>query len=173
MNKNILSTAVAFLLLTGSSFATDDTTVKEPNEVTAAKILSAVQKFDDMVKMDGYSAKLVSLKEDDSCENPIVFLNGLSGYCGSAGCTLLVMDCNAEGYKVMGKTTVSNRPVSLSASETKGYRDIKVRVRDTGIVVLKHDGKAYTKNASKAPKSKKESSDTMIFDEMIIKQKRN
>lgn len=169
MNKIILSATVAFLLLTGLAFATDETMVKEPNETTAVKILSALKKFDDFVKVDGYSVKLVSLKKNDACENPIVFLNGLSGYCGSAGCTLLVLDCAEDGYNVMGKTTVSNRPVSLSTSSTNGYRDIKVRVRDKGIVALKHDGKAYTSNASNASKAKVDTSDIMIFDEIVIK----
>ena len=169
MNKNILSATVAFLLTTGTLLATEKTMVKEADETTAAKVLSAVKKFDDLIKENGYSAKLVVLKEDGKCENPIVFLNGLSGYCGSAGCTLLVLDCTDDGYKVMGKTTVSNRPVSLSSTSTKGYRDIKVRVRDTGIVTLKHEGKAYTKNASNASKAKADDSDIMIFDELIIK----
>ena len=69
----------------------------------------------------------------------------------------------------MGKTTVSNRPVSLSSSSTNGYRDIKVRARDKGIVILKHEGKAYTSNASKASEAKEDASDIMIFDEIVIK----
>lgn len=169
MNKSILSAAVAFLLTTGTLFAAEKTMVKEADETTAPKVLSAVKKFDALLKVDTYDVKLVSLKEDNKCENPIVFLNGLSGYCGSAGCTLLVLDCTDDGYKVMGKTTVSNRPVSLSNRSTNGYRDIKVRVRNTGIVTLKHEGKAYTKNASNALKTKANASDIMIFDEIVIK----
>ena len=169
MNKKILSTALALVLTTSAVFATEKTMVKEADETTAPKVLSALKKFDDFLKVDGYDVKLVALKEDGKCENPVVFLNGLSGYCGSAGCTLLVLDCTADGYKVMGKTTVSNRPISLSTTSTKGYKDIKVRVRDTGIVALKYDGKSYTKNASKASKSTKASSDIVIFDEIVIK----
>ncbi len=169
MNRRILLTVAALWLTAGTAFAAEKTIVKDPNETTGPKALFSLKKFDDLLKVDGYDVKLVDLKGDGNCENPIVLLNGLSGYCGSAGCTLLVLDCTADGYTVMGKTTVSNRPVSLSAAFTKGYRDIKVRVRDTGIVALKYNGKAYTKNASMASKSKKDDSDIMIFDEIIIK----
>ena len=169
MNKKILYTAVAFLLATGTLFAEEKTIVKDVDETTGSKVLSALKKFDDLLKVDAYDVKLVDLKEEGKCENPIVLLNGLSGYCGSGGCTLLVLDCTTDGYKVMGKTTVSNRPISLSSTSTKGYKDIKVRVKNEGIVALKHDGKAYTTNASSASKSKKESSDIMLFDEIFIK----
>ena len=169
MNKKIVSVTVALLLATGTLFATENSMVKEVDETTGPKVLFALKKFDDLLKVDGYDVKLVNLKKDGKCENPIVFLNGLSGYCGSAGCTMLVLDCVADGYKVMGKTTVSNRPVSLSSTSTNGYRDIKVRVKNEGMVALKHDGKAYTKNASIASKSKTDASDIMIFDEIVIK----
>ena len=169
MNKRILSTAVALVLTTSAVFAAEKTMVKEVDEITAPKVLSALKKFNDLLKEDAYDAKLVALKEDGKCENPIVLLNGLSGYCGSGGCTLLVLDCTTDGYKVMGKTTVSNRPISLSSTSTKGYKDIKVRVKNEGIVALKHDGKAYTSNASTASKDKADSSDIMIFDEIVIK----
>jgi len=166
MNKNILPAAVAFLLTTGTLFAAEKTMVKEADETRAPKVLSALKKFDTLLEKNAYDVKFFTLKEESQCENPVVFLNGLSGYCGSAGCTLLVLDCTDDGYRVMGKTTVSNRPVSLSATSTKGYRDIKVRVKNEGIVALKYGGKAYITNASNAEKSKKESSDLMIFDEI-------
>ncbi len=169
MNKRILSAAVALLLTTGAVFAAEKTIVKTLDESSAPKVLTALKKFDDLLKEDGYDAKLVALKEDGKCENPVVFLNGLSGYCGSGGCTLLVLDCIDDGYKVMGKTTVSNRPISLSATSTKGYKDIKVRVKNEGIVALKYDGKAYTSNASNASKAKVDPSDIMIFDKIVIK----
>ena len=169
LNKNILFAGVAFLLTTGTFFAAENTMVKETDETRAPKVLSALKKFDTLLEKNAYDVKFFTLKENSQCENPMVFLNGLSGYCGSAGCTLLVLDCTDDGYKVMGKTTVSNRPVSLSATSTKGYRDIKVRVKNEGIVSLKHEGKAYTKNASKALKAKAEASDIMIFDEIVIK----
>ena len=69
----------------------------------------------------------------------------------------------------MSKTTVSNRPILLSNQSTNSYKNIKVRVKNKGLVVLKYNGKSYTKNASTASKSQQEDSDIMILDEIIIK----
>jgi len=169
MHKKILSIAVAFLLATGTLFATENAIVKETDARTGPKVLFALKKYDALLKVNAYDVMLVDLKEEGKCENPVVLLNGLSGYCGSGGCTLLVLDCTDNGYKVMGKTTVSNRPISLSATFTKGYKDIKVRVKNEGIVTLKYNKNYYTKNASRAEKSKKESSDIILFPEFIIR----
>jgi len=161
--KKILSTLLALMLIAGTSFASDTLIVNAPNEKATQKILSALKIFDNSLKKDMYSAKLVTLNKGSQCENPIVFLNGLSGYCGSGGCTLLILDCTDAGYKVMGKITVLNSPILLSSDSNNGYKNIKARSKTNGIVTLKYDGKAYTKNASKAVKSKKVSSDIMIF----------
>jgi len=167
--KKVLLTLISLMLITSTSFATDKLVVKEPNKETAPKILSALKEFDNSLEKIMYDVKLATLNKESQCENPIVFLNGLSGYCGSGGCTLLVLDCTDAGYKVMGKTTVLDSPILLSSDSNNGYKNIKVRSKTSGIVALKYNGKAYTKNASTAAKSKKVSSDIIIFDEIAIK----
>jgi len=87
LNKNILPAAVAFLLATGTLFAAEKTMVKEKDETRAPKVLSALKKFDTLLEENAYDVKFFTLKEESQCENPVVFLNGLSGYCGSAGDT--------------------------------------------------------------------------------------
>ena len=49
MNKSILSGAVAFLLTTGTLFATEKSMIKEVDETTGPKVLSALKKFDDLL----------------------------------------------------------------------------------------------------------------------------
>ena len=167
--KKVSLALISLVLIASTSFATDKLVVKEPNKETAPKILSALKEFDNSLEKIMYSVKLVTLNKESQCENPIVFLNGSSGYCGSGGCTLLVLDCTDAGYKVMGKTTVLDSPILLSSDSNNGYKNIKVRSKTSGIVALKYNGKAYTKNASTAAKSKKVSSDIIIFDEIAIK----
>ena len=121
---------------------------------TDDKVLQTLQKFDSALTKETFTYKLADISQNKSCRSPIVFLNGKSGYCGTGGCDILVLDCTADGYKIIGNTSVAMTPLYVAKTSTHGYRDIKVNAGRKGTVVLKFDGKKYPDNASIAPKTK-------------------
>ncbi|HEY2662508.1 MAG TPA: hypothetical protein VGI79_22515 [Caulobacteraceae bacterium] len=55
----------------------------------------------------------------------VVYVSG-GGYCGSGGCTTLVLVPSASSYKVIMDEPITIRPIRLLRTSTKGWRDISV-----------------------------------------------
>src|ERR1700741_3746448 len=77
-------------------------------------------------------------------------------YCGSGGCTLLVVSPQARGYRVVLRSTVTQLPISLLPTSTRGWRDIGVSVAGGGInraylARLRYDGRRYPSNPTVPP----------------------
>lgn len=92
---------------------------------------------------------------DGKIEVDIVYVSG-QGWCGSGGCTLLIVECSATSFKVLGKVTVVQLPVFLMPSMTHGYPDIGVIVRGIRVgsayeAELSYDGISYPENPSSPP----------------------
>ncbi len=51
------------------------------------------------------------------------------GWCGSGGCTIIVLEPLSDGYAFLGHMTVSYAPVRILSSRSHGMPDIGVRVR--------------------------------------------
>ncbi len=147
--------AVAVSLLCGESLGKKSDT----------KVLETLQKYDTTLTDKSFSYKSIRLSKENNCEFPVVFLNGGSGYCGTRGCTMLVLECIKTGYRVMSTTSVAMPPVYISLESTNGLHDIKLYNKNRGLVVLKFDGKRYPSNASMVPKTKKEPSDILLLKE--------
>ena len=150
------------LLLFSSAFGED------PSKDTDVKVLAAVQKYDPALQKKDYSFKDVQLTNKDGCKNPIVFLNGNSGYCGTGGCTILVLSCTLEGFSVISDTSVAMTPVYISSKSSNGYKDIKVHAKKKGLVILKFNGETYPTNASVVPKTKKASDDALLMQDSDV-----
>lgn len=85
----------------------------------------------------------------------IVYISG-EQWCGSGGCTLLILESDGAGFKLLGQVTVVQVPIVLLASKTHGHPDIGVTVRGGGIqaafmVVLSFNGVSYPENPSLLP----------------------
>jgi len=139
-----------------------------PQGQTDEKVLAALQQYDKTLSSAMFSYKLANISQEKTCKSPVVFLNGKSGYCGTGGCNMFILDCTENGYKIIGNTSVAMPPVYVAATSSHGYRDIKVDAGKKGLVVLKFDGKKYPENASMAPKSKKLSGDTLLLSEKDV-----
>ncbi|NJC39925.1 hypothetical protein GGQ87_000183 [Brevundimonas alba] len=81
-----------------------------------------------------------------------------SGWCGSGGCNLLVLEPDSEGLKQLSRTTVSHAPVRVLTTRTNGMPDLSVRVRGDyypgegpKFVVLPFDGDSYAMNPTIPP----------------------
>lgn len=100
----------------------------------------------------------IDLNDDGKDE----YLVGLIGgdWCGSGGCTMLVLDRN---MKLNTKMTVVNYPVYVGApggkETTKGYSNIYIENRDGNVVKMAWNGKKYPTNPSVAPKVAKKTID--------------
>jgi len=131
-------------------------------------VLATLQKYDKTLTTGTFVYKLAKISKKKDCKSLIVFLNGKSGYCGTGGCTMLILDCTEKGYRIIGNTSVAMPPVYVAETSSYGYRDIKVDAGKKGLVVLHFDGKKYPDNASMAPANKKLSSDRLLFSDKDI-----
>ena len=68
----------------------------------------------------------------DSKDEAIVYLPG-SAWCGSGGCTLLVLRRTGEGYRLLTTVPIAQLPIRVLATKTNGWRDLGVYVRGGGI----------------------------------------
>jgi hypothetical protein len=96
----------------------------------------------------------VDLNNDGSPET-VVYLIG-NDWCGSGGCTMLILTTETGYYKVITKTTITRLPVRLLNTRTRGWSDIAVTVQGGGIMQayearLRFNGKKYPSNPTVPP----------------------
>ena len=101
-----------------------------------------------------YSGALVDLNGDGTNE-AIVYLGGHE-WCGSGGCTLLLLRPEGSTYRVITKITITQTPVRVLNSRSRGWHDIGVWVQGGGIqpgyeAVLRFNGRTYPTNPSVPP----------------------
>jgi hypothetical protein len=101
-----------------------------------------------------FSSTFVDLRDDDT-EEVIVYLTG-DGWCGSGGCTTLILVPKDSSYTVLTKITIVRPPIRLLMSKSKGWHDLAVRVQGGGIiepyeVKLSFDGRTYPRNPTVPP----------------------
>lgn len=77
-------------------------------------------------------------------------------YCGSGGCVLLVLSPQKDGFRVVLHSTVTQRPIRLLPTSTRGWRDVGVTVAGGGIAQphtarLRFDGRRYPSNPTVPP----------------------
>lgn len=92
---------------------------------------------------------------DDGKDEYLVGLIG-SDWCGSGGCTVLILDKN---FKLNTRITVVEYPVYVGApggkEVTKGFANIYIQNRDGSVAKMAWNGKKYPTNPSVAPKTDK------------------
>jgi hypothetical protein len=102
-------------------------------------------------KTTRYSFAFVSLR-DDVTQQVIVYVTG-HAWCGSGGCTTLILTAKDSSYQVVTKLTVTRPPIRVLTSKSNGWHDIGVWVQGGGIqpgyeAEVRFDGKTYPSNAS-------------------------
>ena len=100
-----------------------------------------------------YKAVQVDL-DNDGAKEIIVYVAG-RGWCGSGGCVLLILRPNGSSFCVVGRTTITNPPITVLPALYNGWHSIAVLVRGGGVpgyeAELRFDGKAYPSNPSVPP----------------------
>lgn len=84
----------------------------------------------------------------------LVYLVG-GDYCGSGGCTLLVLHKTGDAFEQLGRLTVTQTPIRALESQTHGRPDLAVSVRGGGAgsheALIPFDGRRYASNPTVAP----------------------
>jgi hypothetical protein len=101
-----------------------------------------------------YAVAFLNLNRDRASE-AIVYLSG-DRWCGSGGCTMLILAPAGASYRVVTKTTITRLPIRVLKTRTNGWADLSVRVQGGGILtayqaVLRFDGSTYPENPSTLP----------------------
>ena len=97
-------------------------------------------------KVTRYIAAFVHLRDDDT-QQAIVYLTN-DGWCGSGGCTMLILESDGSTYRVITKVMTTRPPIRVLSTKTNGWHDLAVRVQGGGVVhayeaKLPFNGKSY------------------------------
>lgn len=125
-----------------------------PDEESLRKYLQGHLKEILDVTRTRYAGVSVDLN-GDSKEEIVVYLMGPS-WCGSGGCTILILSTEGATYRVHSEVTVSQTPVRKLRSKSHGWHDLGIWVSGGGEVkgfeaILRFDGEAYPSNPTVPP----------------------
>jgi hypothetical protein len=102
---------------------------------------------------DEYLVAWVDLN-DDGKQEAIVYVYGRS-WCGSGGCSTLVLTPQGTTYRVVTKMTVTRLPIRVMREKSHDWHDISVTVGGGRIPAhearMTFDGEAYPSNPTVAP----------------------
>jgi len=95
---------------------------------------------------------------DDGIDDAVVLISD-SQYCGSGGCTLVIFQGLADGFKHISTSSITREPILLLPEKRKGWHTLSVHVAGGGAtprqVMLRYNGKKYPGNPSMQPKATK------------------
>jgi hypothetical protein len=135
-----------------------------PDASMEDSLKSALQYFDS-TQSTRYIAAFKDLNGDGNLE-AIVYLVG-EEWCGSGGCTTLILDRKGASWKIITKITVTRPPISILPEAYHGWHSIGVWVQGGGVhpgyeASLRFDGKSYPRNPSIPPASRMDKPDGVV-----------
>jgi putative lipoprotein len=101
-----------------------------------------------------YALALADL-DGDGRREALVLLLGRE-WCGSGGCTLVVLAPAGATWRLASRTTVVSAPVEILRTRHRGFADLAVTAAGGGIrrahrIVLAFDGRRYVRRPDLAP----------------------
>jgi hypothetical protein len=85
----------------------------------------------------------------DGRDEALVLMQARS-WCGTGGCTMLVLTPDRSGWRTVTRVRVTYAPIRLLPTRNRGWRDLSVRVAGGGVrareVTLRYDGRTYPTN---------------------------
>lgn len=95
---------------------------------------------------------------DDGIDDAVVLITDRQ-YCGSGGCSFVVFQGVADGFKVISASTITKEPILLLPEKKQGWHTLSVFVAGGGAkpgqVMLRFNGKRYPGNPSMQPQATK------------------
>jgi hypothetical protein len=96
----------------------------------------------DETRTTRYSAAFVDLRDDGKRE-AVVYLTG-SAWCGTGGCTMLILVPEGDSFKSIKRMPTVVLPISMLKNKTNGWHDIcLVTGRPLDEAVLSFNGRTY------------------------------
>jgi len=97
-------------------------------------------------KTTEFTAALVDLKGDGT-KDPIIYLSS-NGWCGTGGCTMLILVPEGASYRVVSKIPTVRLPIRVLTTKANGWHDIGVVGRTSGTeplreTILSFNGESY------------------------------
>ena len=85
--------------------------------------------------------------QDNGSKDALVYLTG-NGWCGSGGCTTLVLMPSGPKYVLVTKIIITRPPIRVLRTKSNGWHDLVIHVQGGGVVhgydaKLQFDGKSY------------------------------
>gem|GEM_PF-3000259 len=140
--------AIASLVIASSSLAESG-----PSDHALTVFLQGYLRDD---QTQGHTSRFSSapLLLDEHTPMVFVYLSGPE-WCGSGGCTALLIARDKKSFKLVQKFTLVNLPIRVLCSLTNGWHDLAFRVHGGGVsnhpVVLRFNGSRYPSNPSAEP----------------------
>lgn len=149
MRRHVLSFLLIFWICASSCFSQLRPAQNHPGEKDRLKRFLQQYLRDSQTPEDNttrYTVAFVDLK-DNGAKDVIVYITG-QRWCGSGGCTTLVLAPVGSSYGVNSKIVVTRPPIRVLPTKSHGWHDIAVRVQGGGDVnayevKLTFDGKSY------------------------------
>jgi hypothetical protein len=95
----------------------------------------------------GYEFRRIDLNKDGRREALVLFKTPYGYWCGTHGCTMLVMEAHNDHFTLHSSIQPVRAPVYSTDTETNGWRDIIIRVSgrwdEAKDVAAKYDGTKY------------------------------
>lgn len=115
---------------------------------------SGSSEFDKTTRYSAAPANLSGAKVPEV----VVYVSGRA-WCGSGGCTMLILRPDGVSFTVIARTTITRPPIRVLQTPTNGWHDVGVWVQGGGILtgytaVLSFNGKTYASNPSVPPARK-------------------
>ena len=110
----------------------------------------AVRAYSRDATAPAFEYALVDLN-DDGILDAVVLLTGPE-WCGSGGCSMLILRGYGGGFTIVSRSTISNQPIKLSRERQHGWHTLLVLVKggaiEPGFVVMPFNGRKYPLNPS-------------------------
>lgn len=154
-----IRTAIGLALLAAISPASGQTQQKQPSPPGLVEFLRSFVETRDQSKTTRYIAAFTDLNGDGVPEAIVLLRSG--GWCGSGGCTALILTRSKSSWKIVTKLTITRPPIRVLKGATNGWRNITVWVEGGGIypgyeALLRFDGSSYPRNPTVPPAQKLE-----------------
>jgi hypothetical protein len=150
------------LLLTAASLAWP-ALAEEPTGLS-----EAIRAYSRETATPQFEYALVDLNDDGTLD-AVVLLTGRD-WCGSGGCSMLILRGHSGGFSVVSRSTISNQPIKVSAERQHGWHTLLVSVKGGGIqrgfVVMPFNGSKYPLNPSmqaRATSTQADAATTLTF----------
>jgi hypothetical protein len=149
----------AFALFAAIPSAPGQTQRKQPSAPDLVEFLRRFVETRDHSRTTRYSAVFTDLNGDRIPEAIVLLRSG--GWCGSGGCTTLILTQSKSSWKIVTRLTITRPPIRVLKESTNGWRNITVWVEGGGIypgyeALLRFDGSSYPSNPTVPPAQKLE-----------------